>query len=184
MKILVYGMIAAISFVAVLAGLLAATGSLSRETLDRLSGKEAPVVAPPPQQQTLSDPLSPLVQQLKNKEEALKKRELELNERATQIDQRAQELDRLRTEMEGLQKQLQGAVQEADQERTARLQSIAITIAEMKPDKAAERLQGMPPEDIAEILTCMKPKERGKIVEALETSLATRVLRALQERKI
>jgi hypothetical protein len=30
----------------------------------------------------------------------------------------------------------------------------------------------------------MKPKERGKIVEALETSLATRVLRALQERKI
>jgi flagellar motility protein MotE (MotC chaperone) len=183
MKILVYGMIAVISFVAALAGALALTGNLSRETLDRLSGKEAPVVAPPPQQ-TASDPLSPLVQQLKNKEETLRKRELELNERATQIDKRAQELDRLRTEIEGLQKQLQGAVQEADKERTARLQSIAITIAEMKPDKAAERLQGMPPDDIAEILTCMKPKERGKIVEALETSLATRVLRALQERKI
>jgi len=185
MKIILYAMVALISFIASLAAALALTGNLSKETLDRMMGKESAVttpsaVAPPPQ----SDSVGPLVQQLKKKEESLKKREQELNEQATQLDQRQQELERMRTDLEGMQKQIQTAVQDADKERDGRLQAIAITISEMKPDKAAERLKGMSAQDVAEILGFVKPKDRGKIVEAMEADMATRVLRALQERKI
>lgn len=182
MKIILYGLLAVISFVLSLVAALAMTGNLSQASLDKLSGKEPPVVEAPEVKK--SDPVGPLVQQLKKKGEALKAQEQELNDRAAQLDKREQELGRMRSELEALQKQIQGSVQEAGEERTARLKSVAITISEMKPDKAAERLGGLPPDDIAEILNQVKPKERGKIVEALEPDLATRVLRALQESKI
>ena len=180
MKIVLFAVLALISFVGALAGALAMTGNLSAEALTQvISG--APAAEEQHKAEPETDALGPLAQQIKKKENDLKEREQQLEQRESQIAQREQELTQLQKKLEDLQKQVNGGLEDAEKERRARIQTVAQTIEGMKSQKAAESLENMPPEDAAAVLGLVKPKERGKIVEAMKTEAATRVLRILQE---
>ena len=187
MKMVLFAVIGLLSFAGALAGGLAMTGNLSGEALSRIvlgpkageTGQREGTESDKPRE--TEDPLGPLAQQIKKKENELKDREDQLNQREAQINQRETELAQLQTKLEELQKQIGGSLADADKERQTRIQTVASTIEKMKPLKAAESLQNMPPEDAAAVLSLVKAKERGKVVEAMKPEMATRVLRLLQE---
>lgn len=182
MKYVLYLLIGLVVFGITLVTALAVTGNLNGEAIAALTGSApAPVAAPEP---AGSDALGPLAQQLRSREADLNAREMKVKEMEVQLQQRQASLEKMRTELETLQKQIGGAMDEADTERETRVQSVAITVEKMKPDKAAERLSALPAEEAAEILALVKDKSRGKIIEAMELEQATRILRMLQESPI
>ncbi len=182
MKFVLLGVASLLSFVGALVAALAFTGNLNQEALGRLTGSEAPSMAVEPA--IPSDELGPLAKQIKRKEEELQKRERLLKEREAQLDQREQGLNLLREDLEDMQKSINKGMEEAGQDRLLRLETVAQTVSEMKPDKAALSMENMPVDDVAQILEYVKPKDRGKIVEAMTPDQATRVLRALQEEPV
>jgi flagellar motility protein MotE (MotC chaperone) len=181
MKYVLYGVLALLSFAGSMVLALALTGNLNKEALDRLMQKEPEMSVPAP---SPTDTIGPLTQQIKKKEEQLKQREQELSERESQLNQREAGLKQLQTQLEGIQKEISGTLESAEAERNLRVQTVALTLAQMKPDKAAKSLESMPVEDVAAILAQVKDKDRGKIVEAMDPQTATKVLRALQESKL
>ena len=182
MKILLYSLIAFVSFIGALALALLLTGNLSKQALEQVMGKEAVLEM---EGQSQDENLGALAEEIKQKEATFTKREQQLKARETQLIQRELELEQLRTQLESIQKEIDSSLENADKARQVRLQTVALTIASMKADKAAERLEELPPEDVAEILQLIeKDKDRGKIMESLEPKFATRVLRALQEKKL
>ncbi|HOK89552.1 MAG TPA: hypothetical protein PK379_05965 [Candidatus Hydrogenedentes bacterium] len=191
MKYALIAIVAVGSFVGSLVGAMALTGHLNGESLARLSGaKPAEQASPAPaaDNPTPADPvrvssLDTLSRQLREKEAALNQREEELKQREAQLATREAELAKLRADLETMQKQLESSLQDADTERQVRLKTIALTVSEMKPDKAAERLEGLDPADIAEILLQVEGKNRGKIMEALSPETAVSVMRQLQGKR-
>lgn len=182
MKYVLYLLIGLLVFAVTMVTALAVTGNLNAEALAALTGAEQEAM--PATETPDSDTLGPLAQQLKAREAALNAREAKVKDMEMQLQQRQAALEKMRTELEGLQKQIGGAMEDADTERAARVQSVAITLEKMKPDKAAERLVSLPAEEVASILALVKDKARGKIIEAMDPDQATRVLQMLQESPI
>ena len=191
MKYALIAVIAVGSFVGSVVGAMALTGHLNAESLARLTGGNPPqqtAAAPAGETSASTDPvrvssLDTLSRQLREKEAALNQREEELKQREAQVTAWEAELTKLRADLETMQKQLETSLQNADTERQVRLKTIALTIGEMKPDKAAERLEGLDPADIAEILLQVEGKNRGKIMEALSPETAVSVMRQLQGKR-
>src|SRR5690606_16095761 len=123
MKIILFGVVGLLAFVGILAGLLALDGNLSPEALQRMVNPPPPEAAPAFTQ----DPVNPLAQALKQKETALRQKQQELDEREARLEQREKELNRLRTDLENMRAEIGVAMDEADAERTLRLQSVADT---------------------------------------------------------
>lgn len=191
MKYTLIAIVAMGSFVGSLVGAMALTGHLNAESLARLTGGQPPhqtEAAPAWDSTAPADPirvssLDTLSRQLREKEAALNQREEELKQREAQLTAREAELTKLRADLETMQEQLEMSLQDADTERQVRLKTIALTVGTMKPDKAAERLEGLDPADIAEILLQVEGKNRGKIMEALSPETAVSVMRQLQGRR-
>ncbi len=182
MKFIAFGMLSLLSFLGVLVLGLGVTGNLNRDAFDKVRGVEQALDTP---LTTMQDALSPLAQQLRQKEESLRQRDRQLNDREQQLARREEELTQVRTELEQLRDVIDGSLGEADTERRVRMTTIAITLANMRPKQAAERLNGLPVEDVAEILLQVeRPKDRGAIMAELEADLATQVLRYLQHDSI
>ncbi|MCX8065058.1 MAG: hypothetical protein N3G21_07790 [Candidatus Hydrogenedentes bacterium] len=177
--------VSVISFISTLVLILFITGNFSRESLIRLwnRGESQPFQVYTPATANSEDELTGLIEQIKKKEEELRKKEEELNRKEQELKNVSQQLQELQSQIELSQNELTKKLGEDVQERDARIRTIAITLAEMKPDKAAERLKTMSPDEIAEILSYVKPKERGKIVEAMDAQLASQVLQSLQKVK-
>ncbi len=180
MKYALFLLLGLLSFAGALAGALALTGNLNGEALQRLLG--SPAAEAVNNASAENQDVDMLVRQLREKETALARKEQELKERESQLLLREESLKTLRDEVEQMQSRVQGAMEEADAERKVRIESVALTLTEMRPNKAAERLDGMPPEEVAEILALIEAKDRGKIIEAMDAETATRVLRQLQEK--
>lgn len=184
MKFLLFGIIGLLSFLGTLLGVLALTGNLSSEALQRVSSKPEPAAAATPA--TSQDPVGPLAQALKAKEEDLKKRELALKEREGILDQREKDLNKLRTDLEGIRTEVSAAMDAKEEERQMQLQTVAETLEAMRPENAAASLQGMPEKDVADILKLVQTKNRGKIMDAMkgDSGYAAGVLKALQEGRL
>ena len=183
MKPVLFGLVGLLSFVGVFVGSLAATGNLNKAALDRALKREPAMTeaaGPGPATQAVSDTIGPLAQQLKKKEDALNEREKKLDEREAELAQREKDLEALRGQVETLQQEVKGEMNAQAGETQKKREAIALTIGEMKPDKAAERLKGLPTEDVAAILSGMKSKEAGKILEAMDAAEATRVFQLMQ----
>lgn len=168
-----------LSFALALGVPLAMTGNLSApKIMAALKGEPAlaeseAAVAP--------DELGDLAARLKKREAALNERERELRQLEAQVKRREEDLEQTRKRLEDLQTQLEGGLEEAAEERTMRIKTVALSISNMKADKAAEALSGMPPDEVAEILLEVRDRDRGKILDAMSPDRATRVLSALQE---
>lgn len=185
MRIVLILLISIISFLGTLVGALAITGNFSKESLERLIKGEKTVSSQIPSlnRNTSEEEIISLVERIKKKEEELKKKEAELTKKEQELKNISQQLQEIQNKVESAQNEIAKKFGEDLQDKEKRLQTIAITLAEMKPDKAAERLKTMSPDEIAEILSYVKPKERGKIVEALDAQLASQVLQSLQKVK-
>jgi len=184
MKILLYALVGIVSFAACLAALLLVTGNLNQETLDRLMGGEAPKTEETATAATsASDELGSLADRLKQKEAALLKRETDLDQRETQLNERETNLQQLIAQMETLRAEIDATIEDREKERSARLQSIAVSMEAMKADKASQVLKELAdenPEDAARVFSLIKTEEGGKILDALDPSDATRILRELK----
>ena len=178
MKYAIMVLLALVVFVLALGGALALTGNLTPETFDKLMGKETEGAMPEAEP---ADPLDPIARQLRRKEQDLSEKERLLDEREAQITRREQGLATLQQELDDLQKRLLGAESDLQAQREQEIETVANTIAEMKPKSAAERIENMPLEDIVAVLRKMKDKDRGAVVEAMEPEIASEVLRRMQE---
>ncbi len=182
MRILIIIILAIASFVLTLIGVLAITGNLSGESLNKLVAPASAVqTATIPRPNIQEDSIATLIEQIKKKEDTLKQKEEELKKKEEELKVKSQELKQMQSKIESIQKELSSKLEGDNKEKAVRMQAIAVTLSGMKPDKAAERLKTMNPDEIAEILSYVKPKERGKIVEALDAQLASQVLQALQK---
>lgn len=182
MRLLLIIILAIASFVLTLVGVLAITGNLSGESLNKLvAPASAPQTGTIPRPNIQEDSIATLIEQIKKKENTLKQKEEELKKREEELKVKSQELQQMQTKIESIQKELGSKIEGDKKEKAVQMQTIAVTLSGMKPDKAAERLKTMNPDEIAEILSYVKPKERGKIVEALDAQLAAQVLQSLQK---
>jgi len=168
---------------------LALTGNLNAEAVSRLIGtqKDSPEAAASTGSSTLNAPpldaSSELAQQLMKKERDLQDKEKQLAEREAKITEREQALQEMLSKLESLQKEIEGGLANADKERELRVKTVALTLAQMKPEKAAASLKNFAPQEAAAVLAQVKDKDRGKILEAMDPETAAGVLRALQEQK-
>ncbi len=178
MKWVVFAIVGVLSFAAWLVVVLAATGNLSSKTLAALTGREEPAVL---ESALPVKEVSGLAEQLRNRESTLLGREQDLKRQEAQLIQREQALEAMRKELQDLKKEIDQSLENREAERRARIRTIALSVSNMKPDKAALALDGMEIQDVAEILVQVKEKDRGKILDALNADLATRVLSAIQD---
>lgn len=181
MKILLYGLVAFLSFAIFLIIPLILTGNFNQEALQRAITRQPDLSLPV---EAEVEPAGPLTQHLRKKEEELKKRDQELRQRQIQLEQREREFEQLRANLEAIQQDLKASFEGSEADRMQGIETIAITIAEMKPQKAADSIKALPIEDQALILAKVKPKERGKIVEAMPPEDAARVLSAIQQQPV
>ena len=179
MRIVAYIALAFLSFAGVLAGLIAQSGNLSKEGIERLL-KRGPEQAASPVEP--KDEAGPWARALREKEEALKKREAELDEQERRLATQMGDLEDLRKKVQEIDKEIQDALATTDAERAARVKDAAARLAEMKPDNAAKALEDWPVEDAAAILRQIKEKDCAKILDAMDPRQATVLLRSLQEK--
>jgi len=189
MKIVLILLGAITVFVLTLVGMLAATGNLNQDALDRLMGKEVEVKpgeggehgAEAGHEAAPEEAVDPITKQIMKQREESASKERELKDYEQQLNQRAAELDALYQQIQTAKQEFESTVSAADAARMVEVEAVANTVSNMKPTAAAERLENMPVPDMVEVLRKVKDKDRGKIVEAMKPELAAEVLRKMQE---
>ncbi len=177
MKIVLMLLGAVTVFMLSLVGILAATGNLNQDRLDQLLGRES---GEPEKAAVDNTPLDPIARQMQKREQTIAQKERELKDYEAQLNQRASELDALYQQVQAAQEQLDETIGSAEESRQAEIETVANTVANMKPKAAAERLENMPIEDMVEVLRKVKDKDRGKIVQEMKMETAAEVLRKMQ----
>ena len=180
MKFILLSLVGLLSFAGAIVGMLALSGNLNGEALQKLRGKEAEGTAVAGAEAAPPDMLSELAKEVKARADELDTREAKLLQQEAQLRQREEELTKMRTELETIRLEIDSKYAQSDAARQQQLQTIGLTLAKMNAKKAAERLNGMEPEEIADILNTMKDTNRGKILEELEKDLTIQVLRQMQ----
>ncbi|HOZ47409.1 MAG TPA: hypothetical protein PLO37_13690 [Candidatus Hydrogenedentes bacterium] len=180
MKALGLVLLVTVSFAATLTGLLAASGRLSRETIEALLKHPQPVVAP----QQAADDVGPLANALRARKEELDARQADLDAREKRIAQMLADLEELRTDIDGIRKDIQRSLDSIDEDRGERMASVAKSLSEMKPENAAKALADWPIDEAASVLGQIREKERGKILDSMDSGKAAVLLQALQEKKL
>ena len=178
-KLILYGAVALLSAVGMIAALLWWDGKLSPETMQAITDKEAynAKQAAMMEDSTSSETgLGTLAKQLNDREKQLIERGIALDERDKQLSQREADLEKARTDLEMLQKSIDASEDAATESRKTQLKTVAITLENMEPESAAERLETFPPDESAEILLSITEKKRGAILEAMSNEISARVI--------
>jgi flagellar motility protein MotE (MotC chaperone) len=186
MKIVLIVLGAVTVFTLTLVGMLAATGNLNQDALDRLMGKEVEAAGEAGhgaggEHAATEEPVDPITKQIMKQREELASKERELKDYEQQLNQRAAELDALYQQVQTAKQEFEASVGAADAARQMEIEAVANTVSNMKPAAAAERLENMPIPDMVAVLRAVKDKNRGKIVEAMSPETASEVLRKMQE---
>lgn len=180
MKMVAYVLIALLSFAGTLVGVMAATGKLNKEALDRIKQGPAKPAAPAARE----DDLGPVAHALAAREAELAKQEEALKTREQRVAQMEAGLEQLRTEVTEIQNQVKEALASEDTDRAQRLQDVATRIGKMKATNAAKVIENLPVDEAAAVMRLVKDKECAKILDSLKADKAAELLRALQEKKM
>jgi flagellar motility protein MotE (MotC chaperone) len=156
--------IAIVGFLGAVVGMLAATGNLNKDTLDKMLGTESDSTA---EAVPLDDPSSALVKALKSERERLAQQKIELDKRDEMLSLREREVDSTLTAIQELQVQINAAMTTLDEAQEANLQELAKTLENMKSQEAAIALAAMEPKDAVKLLPLIKDRDRGKIMDAM-----------------
>ncbi len=166
-----------IAFASTLAGLLAATGNLSQESLDALLGKAPPPTASDAEAQDLDS----LTLQLKAERQRVQERQEELDRREKRLKMLQRDVEERRTELSSLLDEVKQGVDADEQSQDQRLQDVVKTVEGMESEKAAEVLGEWPVDEAAQILGLLSDRARGPILDAMDTDQVILILRALRE---
>lgn len=177
-------MLAFITFVLALLGLLAATGNLNAEALGKLAGQKTAEVAGE-QQQPSVDELDPIARAIREREASLNQKEQELKSREAELEiQKADvesKLSELQSTLAQLQETLGSLTTTTDTDRQARLMDVATSLGKMKPTNAALAVEELDTETAVAVLRLVEEDPRGKILDKMKPEKAALVLRAMQE---
>lgn len=181
MKITGYLALGVLSFLVTVLAAMAFTGTLSKETFDKLlkrgeTTQETPRVEVP-------DDLDPIVQALKARGDELDRRDAQLKQEADRLERARRDLEELRTDLETLSRQITASLDQADAAREQQLQDFASSLGTMRPENAARTLQELDPVVAATVMQLMEAKDRGKVLDQLDPKIAADLLRRLQEPK-
>ena len=179
MKIAILLVLALLSFGLTLVGMLAVTGNLTPEGLDRIMGRSAPA---PVLKQEAKDDLDPILKTLNERAETLKKREQELDEREKQLAIRERDIEGMLDELKLTHTQFTESLDKADTDYAANLKIASESVAGMKPKGAAEVLADWPPDDAAALLRGVPERQRGKILDEMDPQDAAAILESLRAR--
>jgi len=179
MKAIVYLLLALLSFGLTLAGMLAVTGNLNQEGLDKLLGRNQPdapeATAPEP------DELSQTAKALREREDAIAARERELEQQQERLAETQTQMEELRSTLEDLIAQLTKTVDTIDAGEMTQLQEVANSLGSMKEDQAAMVLEEWAPEKGARLLQLIDARKRGKILDKMDERKASEFLREMSE---
>lgn len=157
------------------------SGKLTKESLDKLLGKEEPKPEEGPAKASKEDIL---VRAIKDREEELDQREAKVREEEDRIRKMQSDLDQFRNELLTLQMQIQEMVKAEDSNRETRLKDVAQSLGKMKPANAAQTLSSWTPDDAADVLRLVKERERGRILDAMQPEQASMVLKSIQANRL
>lgn len=179
MRLVVYLVVAVVAFAAGMLIPMAIGGNLNMDAINRALGRSEPPATAAPQE----DPLGPLAQKLKEREEELEALEAELEERRARLEQRERELDDTLEQIQEIQARLDEQMAKEDAARLERLSKLADMVAAMDPGNAAEDLEAMAPEDAAEVLLLVKDRTAGSILDEMEPRQRALIHQILQSRR-
>ncbi|MCC6486806.1 MAG: hypothetical protein IT364_04840 [Candidatus Hydrogenedentes bacterium] len=182
MKVLLYAVAALLSFALALVGLMAYSGSLNKEGLDKLLGHKPPA-APAAPAEPGADDLSATAKALKEREEELDAREDELKLQQQRLEDTQSQMEELRGTLQELIAQLTESADLRDANEEARLKAVADSLAGMKPQQAALALEQWPPSQAAQLLLLVEDRVRGKILDGVNQDKAAEILKAMAERE-
>lgn len=182
MKVLLYAVAALLSFVLALVGLMAYSGSLNKEGLEKLLGREQPA-APIAPAEPGADDLSATANALKEREEELAAREAEIKLEQQRLEDTQAQMEELRGTLQELIAQLTESADLRDANEEARLKAVADSLAGMKPQQAALALEQWPPSQAAQLLLLVEDRVRGKILDGVKQDKAAEILKAMAERE-
>src|SRR4051794_1552945 len=121
MKIVAMVLAGLVVFAGALAGLLAATGNLNAEALERLAGTSPKGADALPPKTAGTDTLA---DENRKRQADIDSRTKKLDEREKQLAQREKDLDTLRTQIEAMKTQVDGAMKSADQNRQTQMETV------------------------------------------------------------
>jgi flagellar motility protein MotE (MotC chaperone) len=179
MKILFFLLLALLSFALTVAGMLAYTGNLNKEGLDKILGRTEPAIASEPELEP--DELSETTRALQEREEALATREQNLERQQQRLTETQDQMEELRGTLEDLIAQLTQTADTMDANEMTRLQEVAKSLGSMKEDQAAMVLEEWPAEQGAQLLQLIEERTRGKILDKMNERKAAEFLSAMAE---
>ena len=187
-KIIAIAVLAVLSFVGTLLGLMAISGHLSKEQLKKVATPQKTLeaeaakekeAAPPPQ-----DDAEPLARALQARDEDLKRREAKVQEDEARLKKLQADLETLRADVlrieTKIESEMKTSVAATDEADKTRLQDVAKSMGKMKPMNAADAMKEWSPQESAAVLRILKEKDRGKILDAMSPEKAASILQALQ----
>lgn len=174
--VLIAGLVFVLTFAASLAAVLAATGNLNADALNRILGRGG---APAPAGEQ-ADELDAFAVALKQREQELTAQRKQLDEDKKRMRMAQEDLDELTKRLDQLLQQAAAFKQESDKTQETRLQQAAETLAKMDPKKAAAALADWPADRIAEVLRNVKEKERAKILDQMDPNQVAMVIDSLK----
>jgi len=149
-----------------LAIVLAVTGNLNAESIDRIVKGPPP---PPEHPEDIPDGLLDIASALNEREKKLDEEMKAVQQERKQLELLQRQNGELRAELRGLLDQLTLTLDTADEDQVARIQAAADTIAAMNPKKAAPALSEWSPEQVAAILLLIDADVRGSILDVMDT---------------
>ncbi len=181
MKALFFLILALLSFALTLVGMLAYTGNLNKEGLDKILGRNQPESVV--ETELEPDELSETAQALREREEALAARERDLEQQQQRLNETQDQMEELRGNLQDLIAQLTQTVDTMDATEAAQLQEVANSLGGMKEDQAAMVLEEWPAEQGARLLQLIEDRKRGKILDKMNEQKASEFLRAMAEQQ-
>jgi len=155
-----------------LAGVLAATGNLNKESLGKMFGSQQPA----PLSEDVPDETDAFVLQLKENEKRIADEQKQLDEQKKRLRIAQDDVTQMTSQIEKMLQELEQMKGEVDKNRDARIEQAAKTVANMDPKKAAAALKDWPADRAAEVLRTVREKDRAKILDQMDPTLAAQIL--------
>ena len=167
-----YFMAAVVVFLAVVAGMLAKEGLMTKESFMKLIGRE-PVVEVESAPELVPTLGGSVGEKLAAREKELEERQQKLVEEEDRLKTERSQFEKLRAEIDLKLSDLQGGLDTQDADQAKQLKQFAEKIAGMNPKNAATLVEGLDVEDAIRVLEFIEARKSAKILDAMDDDKRT-----------
>ncbi len=167
-------MAALASYLAVLVGMLAKDGLMTKESFMKLIGRE-PVAEAEPAAVAVPTLGGSVGEKLAARAQELEERQQKLIEEEDRLKTERIQFEKLRAEVELKLSDLQGELDTQNAGQAKRIKVFAEKIAGMKPKNAALMLGDLDTENAIRVLEFIEPRKSAKILDAMEKDKRTAI---------